>query len=151
MVRVFTIVPGDRGSISGRFIPKTKKMVLDASKFYIQYYKVRIKGKWSNTGKEVVLSPTPQCSSYWKRRLRVVLNYGRPTYIYILSSSCRTANTDFPDSLAPFERLTWPHRYTHTHTNTHTYIYIWWWYLCLFSISHLVCTHFKCQTVLFDP
>ena len=37
--------PGDLGSIPGRFIPKTQKMVLDASLLNTQHYKVRIKGK----------------------------------------------------------------------------------------------------------
>ena len=45
MVRVFAKGPGDLGSISGRVIPKTQKMVLDASLFNTQHYKVRIKGK----------------------------------------------------------------------------------------------------------
>ena len=45
MVRVFANGPGDRGSILGRVIPKTKKMVLDASLLNIQQYKVGIKGK----------------------------------------------------------------------------------------------------------
>ena len=35
----------DQGSIPGRVIPKTLKMVLDASLFNTQQYKVRIKGK----------------------------------------------------------------------------------------------------------
>ena len=42
---VFANEPGDRGSISGRIIPKTQKMVLDAPSLYIHHYKVRIKGK----------------------------------------------------------------------------------------------------------
>ena len=37
--------PGDLGSISGRVIPKTLKMVLDTSLLNTQHYKVRIKGK----------------------------------------------------------------------------------------------------------
>ena len=45
MVRVFAISPGDLGSIQGRVIPKTQKMVLDASLINTQNYKVRIKGK----------------------------------------------------------------------------------------------------------
>ena len=45
MVRVFINGPGDLGSIPGRVIPKTKKMVLDATLLYTQHYKVRIKGK----------------------------------------------------------------------------------------------------------
>ena len=44
-VRVFAIGPGDLGSIPGRVIPKTQKMVLDASLLNTQHYKVRIKGK----------------------------------------------------------------------------------------------------------
>ena len=44
-VRVFANGPGDLGSISGRVIPKTQKMVLDASLLNTQHYKVRIKGK----------------------------------------------------------------------------------------------------------
>ena len=42
---VFANGPGDRGSIPGRVIPKTQKLVLDAALFNTQHYKVRIKGK----------------------------------------------------------------------------------------------------------
>ena len=44
-VRVFAKGPGNLGSIKGRVIPKTQKMVLDASLLNTQHYKVRIKGK----------------------------------------------------------------------------------------------------------
>ena len=37
--------PGERGSIPGRVIPKTQKMVLSAALLNTQHYKVRIKGK----------------------------------------------------------------------------------------------------------
>ena len=37
--------PGDLGSIPGRIIPKTLKMVLHPSLLNTQQYKVRIKGK----------------------------------------------------------------------------------------------------------
>ena len=43
--RVFANDPGDLGSIPGRVIPKTFKMVLDTSLLNIEHYKVRIKGK----------------------------------------------------------------------------------------------------------
>ena len=43
--RVFVNGPGDLGSIPGRVIPKTLKMVLDTSLLNTQQYKVRIKGK----------------------------------------------------------------------------------------------------------
>ena len=42
---MFTNDPGDHGSIPGRVIPKTQKMVLDAALLKTQHYKVRIKGK----------------------------------------------------------------------------------------------------------
>ena len=45
MFRVFANCPGDLGSIPGRVIPKTQKMVLDASLLNTQHYKVQIKGK----------------------------------------------------------------------------------------------------------
>ena len=43
--RVFTKGLGDLGSIPGRVIPKTLKMVLDTSLLNTLQYKVRIKGK----------------------------------------------------------------------------------------------------------
>ena len=42
---MFASGPGDLGSISGRVIPKTFKMVLDTSLLNTQQYKARIKGK----------------------------------------------------------------------------------------------------------
>ena len=42
--RVFTNGLGDWGSIAGRVIPKTQKMVLYAILLNTQHYKVRIKG-----------------------------------------------------------------------------------------------------------
>ena len=44
-VKVFANGPRDLGSNPGRVIPKTQKMVLDASLLNTQHYKVRIKGK----------------------------------------------------------------------------------------------------------
>ena len=43
--RVFANDPGDRGSVPGRVIPKTFKMVLDTSLLKTQKYKVHIKSK----------------------------------------------------------------------------------------------------------
>ena len=59
MVRVFANSPGDRGSIPGQVILKTQKMVLDSTLLNTQHYKVRV--KWSNPGKGVVPSSSPQC------------------------------------------------------------------------------------------
>ena len=54
MVREISNGAGDWGSIPGRGIPKTQKMVLDAALPNTQHYKVPIKGKveqsrkWNN-------------------------------------------------------------------------------------------------------
>ena len=45
MKRVFANDLGDRGSVPGRVIPKTQKMVLDAALLSTQRYEVRIKVK----------------------------------------------------------------------------------------------------------
>ena len=45
MGSLFANGPRDLGSILGRVIPKTLKMVLDISLLNTQQYKVRIKGK----------------------------------------------------------------------------------------------------------
>ena len=44
MVRMFANGSGDLGSKPGRVIPKTEKMVLDASLLYTQHYKVTYQG-----------------------------------------------------------------------------------------------------------
>ena len=53
MVRVFANGSADRSSIPDLVIANTHKMLLDASFFNTQHYKVRIKGKWSNPGKKL--------------------------------------------------------------------------------------------------
>ena len=81
-VRVFANGPGDLGSIPGRVIPKTQKMVLDASLLNTQHYKVRIKGKVEQSREGVAPSPTHWCSSYRKGSLRVTLDYGRQLLLH---------------------------------------------------------------------
>ena len=80
-VRVFANGPGDLGSIPGRVIPKSQKMVLDASLLNTQHYKVRIKGKVGQSREGVAPSSTLWCSSYRKGSLRVTLDYGRQLYL----------------------------------------------------------------------
>ena len=82
-VRVLANGPGDLGSIPGRVIPKTQKMVLDASLLNTQHYKVRIKGKVEQSREGVAPSPIPWCSSYRKGSLRVTLDYGRQLYFLL--------------------------------------------------------------------
>ena len=62
--RVFANSPEDQGSIPGRVILETFKMVPP-------------RVKWSNPGKVAAPSPTPRCSSYWKGNLLVALDYDR--------------------------------------------------------------------------
>ena len=64
MDRVFDYGPGDWCLITGRAIPKTQKMVLEALLLDTQCYKVRMKVKGINAGKGVVSFLTPRCSSY---------------------------------------------------------------------------------------
>ena len=45
MSRVFANGLGDWGSIPGRVLPKTQKMVLDSTLLSTQHYKVRTKDK----------------------------------------------------------------------------------------------------------
>ena len=84
-VRVFANGPEDLGSIPGRVIPKTQKMVLDASLLNTQHYKVRIKGKVEQSREGVAPSPTHWCCSYRKGSLRVTLDYGRQLYFIFTS------------------------------------------------------------------
>ena len=50
MGTVFANGPGNLGSVPGRILPKTLKMVLDTSLLITQHYKVRIKGKVQQSG-----------------------------------------------------------------------------------------------------
>ena len=86
MVRMFANGPRDQGSIPGRVIPKTQKMVPDASLLNAKHYKVWIKGKGSNSEKGIAPSPASLYSSYWKWSLRVAADYGRPTYNWLFFS-----------------------------------------------------------------
>ena len=56
-VRVFANGPGELGSIRGLVIPKTQKMVLDASWLNTQHYKVRIKGKVEQSRERISALP----------------------------------------------------------------------------------------------
>ena len=56
-VRVFASGPENLGSTPGRVIPKTQKMVLDASLLNTQHYKVRIKGKVEQSRERICALP----------------------------------------------------------------------------------------------
>ena len=76
MVRVFANGLGDLGSIPGQVIPKTQKMVLDATLLNTQHYKVMIKGKIEQSRERS--SALPYTS---KRDLWATLDYGRQIYL----------------------------------------------------------------------
>ena len=75
--RVFTNGLGDRGSISGRVIPKTQKRYLIPPCLTLSIIRCVSRVKWSNPRKGVAPSSTPWCSSYLKGNFRVTLDYGR--------------------------------------------------------------------------
>ena len=81
MVRVFANGPGDLGSIPGRVIPKTQKMVFDVFLLNTQHYKVGIKGKVEQSRERCSALPTLWCSSYRKGSPRVTLDFGRQLYL----------------------------------------------------------------------
>ena len=77
--RVFANGPGDRGSIPGRVIPKTQKLLPDTALLNIQHYKMRIKGK-------VEHSREWNSTLVWKLLKRVPSGHPRqrsPTLLYI--------------------------------------------------------------------
>ena len=88
-VRVFANGPGDLGSVPGRVIPKTQKMVLDASLLNTQHYKVRIKGKVEQSREGVAPSPTLGVVAIEKGAFglpsTMVANF---TYLYIYIYVC---------------------------------------------------------------
>ena len=73
---------GYQSSIPGKVILKTQKIVLYASLPNTQHYSVLIKGKWSNLGNRVALSPTHKCCSYQKRAFRLPSIMVNQLYIY---------------------------------------------------------------------
>ena len=60
---VFANGPGDRGSIPGRVLPKTQKMVLDVVLLNTEHYKVRVKG--TNPRKGALGSPSTKVANFY--------------------------------------------------------------------------------------
>ena len=99
--------PGDQGSIPARVIPKTQKMVLDASLLNTQHYKVRIKGKVEQSREGVAPSPTPWCCSYRKGNLRVTLDYGRQLYFNMIFSYVKPHDSYVQNMFIIKQKITW--------------------------------------------
>ena len=74
----------ETGSIPGRVIPKTQKMVPDTSRLNTQHYKVRIKGKVQQSREKISIPTTPLYNSYWKESPWVTIDYSCPLYLYLL-------------------------------------------------------------------
>ena len=81
IVRKSTKSLGYLGSITGRAIPDTQKMILDSSLNYSHHYHVRIKSKRSNLRKEVVPSIHTSVVAIEK------VAFGRPIYIFFKYTS----------------------------------------------------------------
>ena len=95
IVSVFANGLGELGSIPGRVIPKTLKMVLDTSLLTLSTIRYLSRVKWSNQGKWVAPFPTLWFSSHWKGSLLVVLDYGRQLFyfnLYIYIYICKLAD-----------------------------------------------------------
>ena len=124
MSRVFANGPGDQGSISGRVIPKTQKMVLDPTLLNTQQYKVRIKGKVEQSRELSSALPYTSVSLAIEKGA-----FGSP--------STKVAN---------FACL----HYQHTHTHTHLYIHRYCIYMdgcCSILLSNFV---FPLLVISFD-
>ena len=80
MVRVFANGPGDLCSIPGRVIPKTQKIVLEASLLNTQHYKIGI--NWKQSRERGSASPTLRYCSYLKGSFPVTLDYGCQLYFH---------------------------------------------------------------------
>ena len=77
-ILVFANGPADLGSIAS--YQRLLKWYLIPPCLTLSNIRYVSRVKWSNPGKGVALSPTPRCSSYWKRSLLVALDYGRQLY-----------------------------------------------------------------------
>ena len=76
--RVFTNGPGDLG-LNQRLL----RWYLIHPCLTLSNIRYVSRVKWSNPGKGVAPSLTPQCSSYWKGSLLVALDYSRQIYLLI--------------------------------------------------------------------
>ena len=119
MGRVFANGPGDLGSIPGRVIPNTFKMVLDTFLLNTQQYKVCIEGKVEQS-KERSNPPLHLYSSYWKGSLLVALDYGRQFCLLILIPTY--INTDKYQYLHEFMSHWAPHYSAWCHIEAKSFV-----------------------------
>ena len=109
MVRVFANYPGDLGSIPGRVIPKTQKMVLDATLLKTQHYKVRIEGKVEQSRERSSAPPLHfgvvaiEKGAFGLPSTTVTKLY---IYIYIYQSNEKSLQDELRDTTTNFKILT---------------------------------------------
>ena len=77
MSRVFANGPEDEVQSQVESYQRLKKWYLMPPCLTPSIIKYGSRVKWCNPGHVVAPSPTPQCSSYWKESLQVILGYGR--------------------------------------------------------------------------
>ena len=101
MSRVCTSGPVDRGSVSGRVIPKTQKMLLDSTLLNTQHYKVRIKSKVEQSWKRSSALPLHlgvvaiEKGAFWSPSTKVAnFTYFYKPLLYLIceKSSCLNQN-----------------------------------------------------------
>ena len=136
MVACLPMVRDTEVQSSVELYEKLKKMVLDASLLNTHYYKVPIKGKYSNPGKGVVPSPTPQWSKrkpsgrpqLWSAELLTYVYICMHTYKFIHTCTCTYIYiyiyTNIHICVCTYQHThTCSHIYAHTHTHTHALIH----------------------------
>ena len=108
-------------SLSHTKVSKRKKMYLISPCLTLSIIRYRSRVKWSNPRKEVVPSPTPQCSNYWKGSHWVALNYScQLIYIYIYMHT-----HTYHKCIKMYIHSDILQTLIDTHTHTHIYIYIY--------------------------
>ena len=152
---MFANGPGDLGSVQGRVIPKTRKMVLDTALLNTQQYKVRINCKVGQSRERRSTFPYTSVLQLLKRepsdrpRLRspTLLIY-KPTYlctrVYIHTYTYKYKHIN-THTLTYILIYSYIHNHTCTHTRTyiHTYIHTYVYKYLYIHIRSLGVEHFE--------
>ena len=118
--RVFANCLGDLSSVPGRVIPKTLKMVLDASLPNTQHYKVSIKCK---VEKSTERNSALEKSCYRKGTFLVALDYGHQLYftlLRVIQQYLKPFNCVQTNALGLFKKKIRTKYSLTNHTQTHT-------------------------------
>ena len=115
--------PGDRGSIPGQVIPKTKEYHSVPPCLTHSIIKYVSRAKWSNPGKRVAPSPTPQIVAIetWLFGSPLITITSLYIYIYICVCVCVCTN-----SCRCTQILRWSINHTGVWVRTRDRLRIWW-------------------------